>query len=505
MVAAAVGAAAFGTLVVRGARVPEAAVVAALERALGHPLHVEQARVRFLPRPGLELRGVRAPNAGVVAGCLTAFEAERVRARLAMAPLVRGHAVIDRVDFFGLRVRTVRPAVAPSGPQGEVRPAAAEPGGGRRGRRRGAGARGAEADEAADLRLRRVSVRGGRIQYLDEATSARWALGRIAADVVLPRAGAPGAARAGIDVQAVLRRGGREPLAELATAGAVAWAAGHPRFRGTLASGPFRFGPLRFDGGEGRLAIDPRGAHVDGLVLRLGGGTVAGRARLVLGEEPAVALRVGGGGASLGTAFGENKVAAEGRWEAVLRVQGPAPWRTRARRALHGDGRVAIRDGALVPFEFGAVLLDVLAPLRGREQSQQLRRRYPGLFDDRQLRFGHFGGTLRLQDRRVHTRDLLLAGDGYRAAGRGSVSLNGRLALAVDLGLSPALTRDLLGRGSLAAVMGAAPDGGLTVPLRIEGTVEQPRVRASPQWSRALLRRTLGDRDPGGTLERLLR
>ena len=109
LVALAMGGGLLGALALVGARVPRAAIVAELERALGHPLEVGRVRVHFGPRPALELLDVRADAVGVVAGSLATFEAERIRLRLAFVPLLGGRAVIDRVldassGTFGLRL-----------------------------------------------------------------------------------------------------------------------------------------------------------------------------------------------------------------------------------------------------------------------------------------------------------------------------------------------------------------------------------------------------------------
>jgi hypothetical protein len=508
---AAVGAALLGTILLVGARVPQGAVVAALERSLGYPLDIDHVRVRFLPQPALELIDVHAPDAGVVAGALAAFEAERIRLRLALGPLLTGQAVVDRMDLDAPLVRIVRPAASPKeAGAGAVkgRPAAPSPPtpAPRERRRERTGAPQSQPDDdGAVVRLRRVRVREGRLQFIDEATLARWALGRMHATVDLPADPRAPEARTHVEISASLRRGGRAQLAELSLDGQLAWSEGKPRFRGTLASGPFGFGPLLFDGGEGRLGVGPRGAHLRDLELRLGGGAVAGRARALLGKAPTVALSLAGHGSALEDAFAEGGVVVTGRWETQLAVHGPAPWLERARRDLQGTGRVDVRAGAIEPFELGSALLDVLAPLRGREQSQRLRKRYPDLFDEQHLRFARLGGSFRLERGRVHTRDLVVRGGGYRATGRGSVSVDGRLALGVRLALSAGLTRNLLGRGGLAALVGATPGTGLVIPLRLEGTVEHPKLRTRPEWSRALIRRTLGGSGMGDLLERLLR
>jgi hypothetical protein len=361
------------------------------------------------------------------------------------------------------------------------------------------------AEDAVAVHLRRVEIRSGRVQYLDEASAARWGVGRMRASVRLPSGFGRTGGIADLELRTVLRRGGRQALAQLALDGAVRWDGKRVAFRGDLQSGPFVFGPLHFEGGRGRLSVDRRGAHLRDLELELGDGAVAGRARALLGPQSSVALALAGRGGALQDALGEARVAVGGAWETRLAIQGPAPWRSAARRELGGHGRLAITAGWITPFELGSALLDVLAPLRGRAQSKQLRARYPDLFDEERLAFSRLAGTFRLDGRRVQTDDLVLRGEAYRAAARGFVSVDGRLGLGIRLTLSDALTQDLVGRSGLAAAVGAVPGRGLAVPLRLEGTVVHPRLRARPEWSRALIRRTLGGSGMGDLLERLLR
>jgi hypothetical protein len=488
-----------------GARVPRTALVREAEQALGAPLGVAQVRLRFVPQPVVDLVDVRAPDAGVVAGYLTAFDAERVRLRLALGPLLGGLAVVERIDFFGPRLRVVRPAAPEATPPRAA--AAADPvRRPRRGTRQSGPRRTRRAeDRQATFRVRRVEIYEGRLQFVDEATVARWAVGRMRATIAFPAVLGNAVEQAHVVVRGALRHQGQSPLATLALQGEVGWAARRPRFRGAIETGPFVYGPLAVDGGAARVQADARGIHVRDLVLRAGRGAVAGRARALFGNAPTIAVSVAGRGAALEEALDDTGVVVRGRWETRLRLRAPAPWRGQARRALRGDGRVVIRAGAIEPFELGSALLDVVAPLRSRKQTRALRRRYGELFAERSLPFRRLSGTFRIEGGRVRTRDLAVRADAYRADGGGTVSVDGRLALGLRLALSPRLTRDLLGDGGFAAIVGAAPGQGLVVPLRLEGTVERPRVRATPQWSRALIRRTLGGSGMGDLLERLLR
>ena len=492
----------FAALLVAGARVPRAALVAATERALGRRLTIGAVRLRVVPRPAVDVLEVRAEDAGTIAGCAAALEAERIRLRLAIGPLLLGRAVVERVDVEAPFLRLVRPVATPGerrrpergrGPDARDRatrvpapvPAAERP----------------AADRHVAFRVREVRVRRGRVQLLDDATATRWALARIAATVKPGE----GARRAAVDVQGVLRRETRAALAPVRVRGEMRLDGDAPRFRGRVRAGSFSAGALWIDGAEARMQAGTGGVRLRNLVVRLGEGAVAGRGRLVLGGAPAFALSVAGQGESLEETFEDTAdVVLDGRWRARLALQGPAPWRAGARRALRGAGRISVRDGAVTPFPLGAAVLDVVVPLRGREQTQQLRSRYPELFGGR-LRFTRLAGTLRVSQSRVRTRDLAIRGIDYRADVRGGMGFDGSLAGGADLHASPRLTEDLLGRGALALVLGASPGVGLVVPLRVEGTIERPRIRATSEWSRALIRRTLGDGAMGDLLERLVR
>jgi len=487
-------------LLMIGARVPRDAVVAAAERTLGRPLRIREARLRFLPQPAVEILDVQAPDAGIVAGCVTAFEAERIRLRLAVGPLVRGRAVVEGMDVEAPLLRLLRPSSEPTtAAPGEAPMPAARAA--TKGTRRRAGRTPSAAGDGVTVRLANVRVRGGRVQFFDEATTTRWALGQIGAGIEL----SPGVERADVKVRAVLRRRSRKPLAGLDLRGVLRWQGGTPRFRGRVTTGEFQYGPLWLDGSEARLQADEAGLHLRDLVLRLGGGALGGRARVLLGDHSSVALALGGNGNALEDAFENARVMVHGDWRMALAVRGPAPWRTRARRGLRGGGRIVVRDGSIEPFELGAAVLDVVAPLRGREQSQQLRSRYPDLFNERRLRFRRLTGSMQIASGRVRTRQLLLLGEDYRADVGGTVSFDGKLDLTMQLATSARLAEDLLGDRGLAAMAGAAPGQPFVVPLEIGGSVERPRIRATQDWSRDVIRRALGGSGMGDLLERLLR
>jgi hypothetical protein len=506
LVAAATGVGVLGGVLWMGARVPHAAVVAAAERALGRPFSVGRIQLRALPWPAVDLLDVDVPEAGRLAGCAAAFESERVRLRLALFPLVAGRAVVEGIDVEQPIVRLVCPAMAAvSESHGTGEGAAPAP--------RGPNAPAERATRAARIpmpgdgsaavfHLRRLRVRGGRLQLLDEATATRWAIGRVDATAALGE----GTDRAEVQVAGVLRRQGRALVETLDVEGTLRWGGRHPRLRGRVSVAGFAVGPLRVETADATLRAGERGVRLRDVVLRLGGGAVAGRARFAFGAPRVTALDVAGHGAALERAFDEAAVAVRGAWNARLALRGRPSSRGLGRRSLRGWAEVEIRDGAVEPFELGAALLDVVAPLRGRAQTQRLRHRYPDLFGARSLRFTRLAGTGRIDGGRVRTRNLVVRGGSYRARAAGSVGVDGALDLGLRLTLASALVKDLLGAGPLQTLVASgAVDGDPTIPLRLGGTIEHPRVRTTTAWSRAVLRDTLGDGGVGDLMERLLR
>jgi hypothetical protein len=100
-----------------------------------------------------------------------------------------------------------------------------------------------------------------------------------------------------------------------------------------------------------------------------------------------------------------------------------------------------------------------------------------------------------------------VTGASYEARGSGTLGLDGRLALTVEVTASPALTTELVGRGRTRTALLGGRDQ-LVIPLRVHGSVDRVRVSPAPEFSarvaRALIGGDLGDR-AGELLERLLR
>ncbi|HLK09826.1 MAG TPA: hypothetical protein VKW76_00425 [Candidatus Binatia bacterium] len=173
-----------------------------------------------------------------------------------------------------------------------------------------------------------------------------------------------------------------------------------------------------------------------------------------------------------------------------------------------GDATFAVDGGRCASLTLGRDLLAALGPLVKPAQADRLRARYPDLFGDQGLRFTRLAGSAHVEGGRLHSDDLVVAGEGFELHGAGDVAADGGLALAVRLAASPALTTDLLGKSGTARALLVDESGRLVVPLRITGPARHPTVAPAPEFvttvTRGLVPRDLGGA-AGSLLERLFK
>jgi hypothetical protein len=80
----------------------------------------------------------------------------------------------------------------------------------------------------------------------------------------------------------------------------------------------------------------------------------------------------------------------------------------------------------------------------------------------------------------------------WDARGQGSLGLDkGRIDATMRLALSRALTDDLLGDSGARRELADA-SGRLAIPLRVQGSVERPRLTPDPKFTVAVARAVLG-------------
>jgi len=467
-------------------------LLAAVGRGLGRRIEAERVTLGVLGGLGVVLRSVHIADDPAFATTDPFLVAERFDMRVELLPLLRRRLVVDRITIDAPIVNLVRDAaghlnVDSLGTRGEpTHPADAS-----------------EAKSAGPpLQLLALRLRNGTIRYREAGRTL--VLDDIAADAREPHFGGP----VPVSVRARLATTDLH-LENILTEGVLDLAGEQPAYRGTIAAGPGALGPLPFERLSGEIAASPPVVTLERATVHLLGGTTSGRMRLTSGGTDAgLTARVEASGLDLSQlpASG-NRPHPAGTLELHADLEGPPPGAAGFRDGLRGNGRFDVADGRLAGIPLGRALRDLLGTFLGAGATDRLRARYPDLFDSDDLRFSRLGGSGRLAGGRIRSDDLMLAAPSYEARGAGTFGLDGSVDVTLSLAASSALTDDILGHSRARAVLVDAR-GQLTVPLRVEGPLQHPRVTPEPEFAatvaRALLPAGGVGEAVGSALEQLL-
>ena len=350
--------------------------------------------------------------------------------------------------------------------------------------------------------LGKMALRHGTIHYLPRPGEPAFSLREVTLDAREPRFGRPvpvtGSARldaAGLTMQGIWSEG----VLDLSTR--------EPAYRGRLRAARGTAGPVAFTTLAARVTARPAGVELREGPAALLGGRVAGDAALIAaGEDAGIAAHVDGADLDLSALRLPDETTPAGRVELHADLRGPLLGSPGIGAALRGRGSWVVTDGAL-PIGLGTTVLDELQPIIGESRSERLRERYPDVFTADELRFTRLSGSATLAGGTLQSSDLVVTSASYDCRGTGTLGLDGRLALALEVTVSPELTTELVGRGRTREALLAGRDR-LVIPLRVHGSVDRVRVSAAPEFSarvaRALIGGDLGDR-AGALLERMTR
>ncbi len=154
-----------------------------------------------------------------------------------------------------------------------------------------------------------------------------------------------------------------------------------------------------------------------------------------------------------------------GRLDANLQLSASGIDAPAWRASLRGGGPVSVRDGVIRRANLVKLVLGAL-PGTG------------GLFADADTAtpFHELRATLRIADQRLSTDDAQLIAADFTAAGRGSVTFAGALDARGSLTTSASFGRSLLRRVPVLGSLTAGSDTAITVPFRVTGTLDDPRI-----------------------------
>jgi len=473
-------------------------LLAAAGRALGRELHIERAGVLVGGTIGVGLWGVRIADDPAFATGEPFVAARTVEMGVRLWPLLRGRLIVDRIVVDQPVVRLVRAA------DGRLNFDSLRAGA-RAGRR-------AQDDDAPapahplapPFQLALLSLRDGTIRFDDRESRRTLVLDEVTLDAGQPQMGAPmpvtvRARVAGADVR----------LDGIVSEGVLDLTTDRASYQGTVHADGGTLGPLPVGAADARIALRPPTVTLDTMQVAVLGGAITGRAQLQSGGEgDGFRAEIDGRDLALErlpVRGGRPRPA--GRLTLHVALDGPAPGGDTFLPGLRGSGRFEVAEGKIANLRLGGALRDLLGPLLGAEKVERLRTRYPDVFAGDDLPFTAFSGSARLAAGRIRSEDFVLAGASYQAHGSGTLGLDGALDALVRLSASAALTDDLLGHSAARPAL-VDEQGRLTVPLRVGGTLEHPRVTPDPafagQVATALLGGTSLEDVAGTVLQKLL-
>jgi uncharacterized protein involved in outer membrane biogenesis len=236
--------------------------------------------------------------------------------------------------------------------------------------------------------------------------------------------------------------------------------------RGSLKVGFVRFGPVEVKNLQSELRLEARRAFFTNAKAEVYGGSAAGDLIFDLsGKNISFKTNARFSGinvAQLLAAFPSGGGQMTGKMEGDIKLAGGIAHSLRPLAGVHGDGRVAVRNGQVPSLKLNANLMKLahfndLGPAKNDPSS-----------------FNLITTDFELADQRISSRVIDIDGYGVDVDGSGSVSVSGSDELNYR-GLAEITTKEGFFTNTVARLSGAAlVDGKLQFPFRIGGTIGSP-------------------------------
>lgn len=416
-----------------------------LGRALGRPTHLGELRLSLWTGIAVRAASLRIEGS-------PSFDAERVSVGLAVLPLLRGEAQPRWLAVEGAEVR--------HGSEIVLRDASLRC---RIGREEGKGSRLRGRFEGIVVPMRDAPLGSIDFEALGEGDRVR--------------------------VESFSARVGPHVFEATATVEGIRSGAVQGELQGSA-----RVAGLTVTGIRARGRVERAGVRIEEGSFRLHGGTGSVRG-LVRVREPGLPFRIEGSveGVDVESLSKEALPAAggalEGKGKATVAIDGRADAPSIS-RALVGEAAVEIRDGSLRSVGILRKVATTLEKAGGR-----------GIGKD-ETPFETMAASFRVGNGLARTTDLRMRSIDLDLDGAGTIDLAGPLDLDVRSAFSPAASTLLVERTPHLKVI-VGDDGRLTLPLKLRGTIESPRVELDQAIVEQGLRQLVKDKK-GGLLRRLL-
>jgi uncharacterized protein involved in outer membrane biogenesis len=165
------------------------------------------------------------------------------------------------------------------------------------------------------------------------------------------------------------------------------------------------------------------------------------------------------------------------------------------RQSMRGNGKLAVRDGALQDINIVDSALTGVTGIAGLSNfiSPRVRKKYPQLFGTSDTPFDQLGGTFQISDGRATTDDLLLSARDYVVNGKGYFTFEQEVDFTATLVASENLTADIIADVKEARYL-TGNSGRLEIPFRLEGTLPDARPKPDSGFIANALQRAIVDK-----------
>ncbi len=253
-------------------------------------------------------------------------------------------------------------------------------------------------------------------------------------------------------------------------------------YRGKLSSAGGTLADIDYTNLQANIALAERVATIEDLRLQAYNGSLQGRGRYDMRTTPPVFTLTAESRGMDVSAFFRSASAAKhirGKADLDLRLSGSGNRWEDIKRALSGQGRAEVKEGALLDVNIAEGALTGLTGVPGLSLfiSPNVRRKYPTIFASQNTQFSELKGSLNIKNGKVHLDDLLITAADWTARGKGWVTLDQAVDMRADLALSEQLSTDLI-RSVKELRFLTDRQGRVLFPFALTGTL--PSVKAIP-------------------------
>lgn len=287
-------------------------------------------------------------------------------------------------------------------------------------------------------------------------------------------------------------------IKDLKSTGALQNGRGQTTLKGNVSASQGSAQEILYRNLQGEISWSPGSASVKGLSFQALGGTF--RADGVWAKSAprqqrlALNARVDGMDlkALLTQKFPTFKDHIAGKLDLTARVRAEGKNGSFWQDSLRGEGETEIRQGIVKDVNLVEQVLGKVTGLPGISDllSSGLRARYRSLLQNRDTAFDKLAATFTIADKRIHTRDLLLATRDYTVKGEGWIGFDKTMRWNGELVMSSQFTQELMREHRNVRYL-LDRQGKLAVPFRLEGTLPQVQPKPDAQWLAAQIQRGL--------------